>query len=817
MSMASAAPTASSTKETTNYARLCRLLVDVGTQALRDSFDAIHAPANLHTVLAGNKTTLQSLRTRKIINATQWGKLFPAITTSVSTAHFDTTLLMVLVRNICGLPSPVTGWDKIPAVADVSREADIARVKYFRNTVYAHAEHASVDDATFNTYWQDIRDTLVRLGGVQYRAAIDNLENECMDPEIEDHYKELLSQWKKDEDNVKEKLNEIMRKLDDLKAANEASENTPIVSSEGKYSSPKEMMHGPVMCKEKYHEKEAVEYYCQECEDCICHKCSVMSHNQHNKMDIQQAIEEQKLQMTKSFEKAKAKLVVVETKMNEQIELMKKSEEEISVAEKHVTEFTEEIIRMVREHETDTKKELAVFKESQQSYHANNLENFQLFATQLRSSVEYGEGIVQRNIGPEILQAGRAVLGCCEELLYTQENEVFKPQHVTFLVDEEKAGELVISHTDPSNSAAEGKGLRETELGAKTDFTIITRDSEGNQFYNEEDQIIVKIRSSTGEDKEKNVEDRQDGNYIVYYSPNSVGLYDIAVEVNKKPLTDSPWSVQVTPHQYKFLHSFGSTGKGRGEFDSPCSIAVGERTGNIAVADEDNKRVQLFDSEFKYLRTIGDKWASAKRISKPLSVAFTASGDVIVIHGERTQTYKMSIFTECGQFNKQIRENLDDPFAVSVTTDGRMVVSDCGDGTITVLSPDGTELLQAIKDPDLDESPLFAVNHQGMYFASYGNAHCVKVFNKEGEFLYDIGSEGSGDGQLGCPSGIVIDKFNNLIVCDGENNRLQVFALDGKFVNSVKGEMKVPWSVAVTKDGHMLVCDILSDCIQVFQ
>ena len=88
---------------------------------------------------------------------------------------------MVLLRNLCGLLSPATGWDTLPAVTDVSREADIARVKYFRNTVYAHAEHASVDDATFNTYWQDIRDTLVRLGGVQYRAAIDNLETECMD------------------------------------------------------------------------------------------------------------------------------------------------------------------------------------------------------------------------------------------------------------------------------------------------------------------------------------------------------------------------------------------------------------------------------------------------------------------------------------------------------------------------------------------------------------------------------------------------------------------------------------------------------------
>ena len=123
--MASAAPATSSTKQTTNYARLCRLLVDVGTQALRDTLDVIHAPAILHTVLATNKPTLQGLRSRRIINATQWGKLFPVIPSSVSSKTFDITLLMILLRNLGGLPSPITGWDTFPAATDKSREADI--------------------------------------------------------------------------------------------------------------------------------------------------------------------------------------------------------------------------------------------------------------------------------------------------------------------------------------------------------------------------------------------------------------------------------------------------------------------------------------------------------------------------------------------------------------------------------------------------------------------------------------------------------------------------------------------------------------------
>ena len=128
---------------------------------------------------------------------------------------------MILLRNLRGFTAPLTGWDAMLAVKDLSREADIARVKYFRNTVYGHAENASVDDVKFNDYWCDIRDTLVRLGGVSYKAAIDDLRNECMDPEVEDHYMELLSEWKKDEDNIKDQLDEIMKKMDALAPAKE--------------------------------------------------------------------------------------------------------------------------------------------------------------------------------------------------------------------------------------------------------------------------------------------------------------------------------------------------------------------------------------------------------------------------------------------------------------------------------------------------------------------------------------------------------------------------------------------------------------------
>ena len=223
--MATAAPTFPSTDQTVNYARLCRLLVDVGTQVFRVIFEKKRPAGNLHEVLSKDwiYRKLQSLRYEKILTVPQWAKLYPGGKSLVSTEDFDISLLTVLLRNICDLRDPVTGWNKLPPAEDITLEADIARIKFYKNKVNSHAKKASIDDATFNHYWQDIQDALVRLGGAGYQSAIDDLKKECMDPDFEEHYKELLKQWVVDEFSIKERLDEMAehfgKSLDELKEA----------------------------------------------------------------------------------------------------------------------------------------------------------------------------------------------------------------------------------------------------------------------------------------------------------------------------------------------------------------------------------------------------------------------------------------------------------------------------------------------------------------------------------------------------------------------------------------------------------------------
>ena len=205
--MASAPTLAPSSKQTTNYARLCRLLVDGGTKALRHTFDKLHSPVNLFDVLkagSSHHSTLQSLKKKRTSNDTQWVKLYPSPHSSITSGDFDITLLMVLLRNVCGLAAPATGWDSLPPALDSSVEANIARVKYYRNTVYGHASQASVDDPTFNSLWRDISAALIALG--VDAAAIAKLKTETMDPDTEKHYSEAKE---RKEDNIQDQIDKM--------------------------------------------------------------------------------------------------------------------------------------------------------------------------------------------------------------------------------------------------------------------------------------------------------------------------------------------------------------------------------------------------------------------------------------------------------------------------------------------------------------------------------------------------------------------------------------------------------------------------------
>ena len=106
-----------------------------------------------------------------------------------------------------------------------------------------------------------------------------------------------------------------------------------------------------------------------------------------------------------------------------------------------------------------------------------------------------------------------------------------------------------------------------------------------------------------------------------------------------------------------------------------------------------------------------------------------------------------------------------------------------------------------------------------MFFVSYPWAGNVKVFTKNGAFLKSIGGLESDNGQLSRPVGLAIDRFDNLVVCDYDKARLQIFNPEREFVSRIEGqniELSNPRSVAVSSTGRLFVIDLARHCVHVF-
>ena len=123
---------------------------------------------------------------------------------------------------------------------------------------------------------------------------------------------------------------------------------------------------------------------------------------------------------------------------------------------------------------------------------------------------------------------------------------------------------------------------------------------------------------------------------------------------------------------------------------------------------------------------------------------------------------------------------------------------------VKVLSPDGNDLLVSMTAPNCDAYPECAIYHQNKFYVSYPRAHCIKVFDKAEVYIHDIGCKGSSDGQLNYPVGLVIDKYNQLIVCDADNKRLQVFTLTGKFLSKCRNFLG-PTHSASNNNGNLFL------------
>jgi len=232
----------------------------------------------------------------------------------------------------------------------------------------------------------------------------------------------------------------------------------------------------------------------------------------------------------------------------------------------------------------------------------------------------------------------------------------------------------------------------------------------------------------------------------------------------------------------------------------PLDIAVDDAANRVYVAEEFGQRIGVYDKDGVFIEYIEGGTEFVQPFNRPNGVDVAADGSVYIAD---TWNYRIRAFS--GQ--------------------GEQIAGFGQPGQFGPAAP--VEPLDGFwgpRDVQLDSA-------DNVYVSDTGNKR-VRVYDRNGTWLRDIGSAGSAPGQLDEPSGIAITSDGKLYVADTWNRRVSVFSTNGEILYTfpVRGwyedlgnrpylaidESRNLVYVGDSDAGRVLVYDTLGNCIGSF-
>ncbi|CAF1954461.1 unnamed protein product [Rotaria magnacalcarata] len=256
-------------------------------------------------------------------------------------------------------------------------------------------------------------------------------------------------------------------------------------------------------------------------------------------------------------------------------------------------------------------------------------------------------------------------------------------------------------------------------------------------------------------------------------------------------------------HKMIYHQKFGEFGVLEGQFTEPSGVAVNAQ-GDIIVADTNNHRIQIFDSNGRFRFQFGECGKRDGQLLYPNRVAvFRQSGDIVVT--ERSPTHQIQIYNQYGQFIRKFGANvLQHPRGVCVDNMGHIIVVECKVMRVFIFDINGNVLNKFTCSKYLEFPNGVCCNDKQEIFISDNRAHCIKVFSYDGQFLRTIGSEGI----TNYPIGVVQNSQGDVLIADNHNNfNLTIFTQDGQLINALESKVKHAqcFDVALTDDGSVVL------------
>ena len=564
-------------------------------------------------------------------------------------------------------------------------------------------------------------------------------------------------------------------------------------------------------CSEQYHEREITRFFCLSCQSCVCHACIVTDHQNHKAILLDKAADKEK-------ENIMADIVLTREKEKVLKDVIQKFEKTISLletnvanAKREVSQTAEQMIAKIRDREREAITSLETTRVTRLEKINSANEKAQSLLRQMYQAVEFAQNLVQRSSSADIMKNKETLRQRFKEL-----GDIQVPQHHerSFLkftaasVQGLRLGDIITVGVDASQCNLEGMD-QTLQAGVESELILCPRTPEGEISHQPDlkNQIEVLIEP-TKDVRDVNVSKKENGEFMVNFTPKVPGAYSIEVKINGDKLPTCPFTMQVKERELVVVGELDLKLFPGGELQAPHGIAVNTK-GNIAITDDNGHCVYIFDEKGNCLRKIGSKGENAGRFNGPWGATYLNDNEILIADAGNNRIQHMKVQT--GTFVKSFEKYGDAkvfsvPFDVCLDEQHRIVVTDFGNRRIHVITQQG-ETISIFGDssPEKLNLPVSCIPYKNMFLISEWGNHCIKVFDQSGTFLYKFGTQGNKDGQFNLPHGMLVDRSCNLLVCDKNNHRVQQFTLDGRFTGKTITHLPGPTRIATASDGRILV------------
>lgn len=180
-----------------------------------------------------------------------------------------------------------------------------------------------------------------------------------------------------------------------------------------------------------------------------------------------------------------------------------------------------------------------------------------------------------------------------------------------------------------------------------------------------------------------------DGQFDFALTPD-IGAADFAFAPDGSLyVADIHQRVQQFAPDLSFVRSWGSIGRGDGQFLGPVGIAIDGQS-NVYVVDGERNDVQKFDANGNHLLTFGAPGSQFGGFSSAASATIGADGTIWVTD---RGTNRIEGFSSEGEFLREITNPaLSQPAEITTDTEGNLYVVNQGSYRVTVFDPDGNLL-----------------------------------------------------------------------------------------------------------------------------